>query len=248
MLQPGNGSVRTRFSALAVVIVLTLGAVAVAQSGDAGLASIRADALRGHVFFLAAPEMGGRDSLSLEGRIAANYIAGFFYRLGLKPVGDGGTYFQNFPMTQAVIDRAQTRLRATITSGEAGTTVRDFTLASDFTLARQGGVDVDVTAPLVFAGYGIDAPEYGYNDYAGFDVAGKSRADPRARAAGRRSATAASRARGTPSTPTQHGSQRWPVAWAPKACSSCKDRRGVRSGRRAARPTARSAPTGPTTR
>jgi hypothetical protein len=173
MLQRGNGSVRTRFSTLAVVIVLTLGAVAVAQSGDGGLASIRADALRGHVFFLAAPEMGGRDSLSLEGRIAANYIAGFFYRLGLKPVGDSGTYFQNFPMTQAVIDRAQTRLRATIASGEAGTTVRDFTLASDFTLARQGGVDVDVTAPLVFAGYGIDAPEYGYSDYAGLEVVGK---------------------------------------------------------------------------
>ena len=45
--------------------------------------------------------------------------------------------------------------------------------ASDFTLARQGGIDVDVNAPLVFAGYGIDAPEYGYNDYAGIDVAGK---------------------------------------------------------------------------
>lgn len=155
-----------------IPLAVMFGAVAVGQSGDAGLDSIRADALKGHVFFLAAPEMGGRDSLSLEGRIAANYIAGFFHRLGLKPVGDAGTYFQNFPMTQAVIDRAQTRLRATIGSG-ASSTVRDFTLAGDFTLARQGGVGVDVSAPVVFAGYGIDAPEYGYNDYAGLDVAGK---------------------------------------------------------------------------
>ena len=153
-----------------VVAVVTL---AGAQAGDAGLETIGVDALKGHVFFLAAPEMGGRDSLSLEGRIAANYIAGFFYRLGLAPVGDGQTYFQPFPMSQALIDRAHTRLRATVTTKAGGSTAHDYVLASDFTLARQGGVDVDVSAPLVFAGYGIDAPEYGYSDYAGLDVAGK---------------------------------------------------------------------------
>jgi hypothetical protein len=155
------------------LVVVAATAAAGGQSGDIGLQSIRADALKGHVYFLAAPEMGGRDSLSLEGRIAANYIAGFFYRLGLAPAGDGGTYFQNFPMTQAVIDRSETGLRATVTGPGGSSVVRDFVLTSDFTLARQGGTDVDVTAPLVFAGYGIDAPEYGYNDYAEIDVAGK---------------------------------------------------------------------------
>ena len=90
--------------------------------------SIRADALKGHVYFLSAPEMGGRDSLSLEGRIAANYIAGFFYRLGLKTVGEGGSYFQPFPMSEAAIDRAQTRLRATITAKSGGTTERNYVL------------------------------------------------------------------------------------------------------------------------
>jgi hypothetical protein len=151
-----------------------LSSIVTAQSGDAGLETIRADALKGHVFFLAAPEMGGRDSLSLEGRIAANYIAGFFHRLGLKAVGDAGTYFQRFPMTQARIDRAQTKLRATVTTPAGESRVREYVLgAGDFGLARQGGVDVDVTAPLVFAGYGVDAPEYGYSDYAGLEVAGK---------------------------------------------------------------------------
>ena len=142
-------------------------------SRDVGLDTIRADALKGHAFFLAAPEMGGRDSLSLEGRIAANYIASFFYRSGLKPVGDGETYFQQFPMSEALTDRARTALRATITVPNGASTTRAYTLGSDFSLARQGGVDVDVSAPLVFAGYGIDAPEYGYNDYAGLDVRGK---------------------------------------------------------------------------
>ena len=165
---------RVRTTATATALCVVLSALAAAQAGDVGVESIRADALKGHVYFLSAPEMGGRDSLSLEGRIAANYIAGFFYRLGLKPVGEGGTFFQPFPMSEAAIDRAQTRLRATVTAKAGGTTTaRNYVLGSDFTLARQGGTDVDVTAPLVFAGYGIDAPEYGYNDYAGLDVAGK---------------------------------------------------------------------------
>jgi len=164
---------KRRAPGYAATLVVAFTALLSAQAGDVGLETIRADALKGHVFFLAAPEMGGRDSLSLEGRIAANYIAGFFHRLGLKAVGDGGTYFQNFPMTEASIDRAQTKLRVTSAAKAGTSTVREYNLGADFTLARQGGVDVDVNAPVVFVGYGIDAPEYGYNDYAGLDVAGK---------------------------------------------------------------------------
>jgi len=115
---------RVRATATAGALCVVLSALAAAQAGDVGVESIRADALKGHVYFLSAPEMGGRDSLSLEGRIAANYIAGFFYRLGLKTVGDGGSYFQTFPMSESAIDRAQTRLRATVTA-KSGATTRD---------------------------------------------------------------------------------------------------------------------------
>ena len=83
-----------------------------AQSDDPGLKTIRADALKGHIYFLASDEMGGRDSPSPEGRIAAQYIAGFFHRAGLKPAGDRGTYFQSFPMAAGHIDREHTYLRA----------------------------------------------------------------------------------------------------------------------------------------
>jgi hypothetical protein len=149
---------------VALTVLLLLTVVAGAQTSDAGLATIRADALKGHVFFLAAPEMGGRDSLSPEGRIAANYIAAFFHRLGLKPAGDDGTYFQRFAMTEAQIDREQTHLRAT-TVKDGSSIVHDYRLAADFTLARQGGVDVDVIAPVVFAGYGIEAELSGFRRY-----------------------------------------------------------------------------------
>lgn len=127
------------------------------------------------MYFLASDEMAGRDSLSHEGRIAAQYIAGFYHRYQLKPVGDGGTYFQNFPMVEAQIDRNASYLRARISSASAGggTSSRDYALGPDYTMGRQGNADVSVDAPLVFAGYGISAPEYRYDDFAGVNVAGK---------------------------------------------------------------------------
>src|SRR5436189_3311519 len=164
---------RLRFSRL-LVLTSSLAAVVVLQAADAdpGLASITAAALKGHIYFLASDEMAGRDSLSPEGRIAAQYIAGFFHRAGLKPVGDRGTYFQTFPMAAGRIDRDHTWLRATL--GREGTTAtRDFAMGPDFTLGRQGNVDAAVRAPLVFAGYGITAPEYNYDDFTGIDVRGK---------------------------------------------------------------------------
>ncbi len=154
------------------LLAASLGVALTAQAGDPGLNTIRADSLKGHIFFLASDEMGGRDSLSPEGRIAAGYIAGFFHRAGLKPVGDRGTYFQNFPMSAARIDRDQTYLRATI-GKDGSSATRDFVMGPDFTLGRQGNIDAAVRAPLVFAGYGITAPEYGYDDFKGVDVRGK---------------------------------------------------------------------------
>ena len=72
---------RVRTTATAGALCVILSALTAAQSSDAGLATIRADALKGHVFFLFAPEMGGRDSLSLEGRIAAQLHRRVFHRL-----------------------------------------------------------------------------------------------------------------------------------------------------------------------
>jgi hypothetical protein len=152
------------------VLAITAAAVVMqAADTDPGLATIKADALRGHIYFLASDEMAGRDSLSHEGRIAAEYIASFFQRAGLKAVGANGTYFQPFPMVEAQVDRDRTYLRAKIGGG----TVRDFAMGQDFSLSRQGNVDVEVSAPLVFAGYGIAAPEYAYDDFKDADVRGK---------------------------------------------------------------------------
>jgi Peptidase family M28 len=157
----------TLFTIVSLALVLT------AADQAPGLDTIRADALKGHIFFLASDAMAGRDSMSHEGRIAADYIAGFFYRAGLQPVGDNNTFFQNFPMAEARIDREKTRLAARVVSKTGGSLDRDYVFGPDFTMPRQGNVDISVSAPLVFAGYGITAPEYDYDDFKGVDVAGK---------------------------------------------------------------------------
>ena len=157
-----------------LVLLLCALLVTAADDGQTGLRTITADALKGHVYFLASDEMAGRDSLSPEGRIAAQYIAGFFHRAGLKAAGDQNTYFQNFPMVEARVDRDRSRLRARIT-GKAGEVIeRDYAPGPDYTLPRQGNTNVHVSAPLVFAGYGIAAPEYDYDDFQGVDVRGKA--------------------------------------------------------------------------
>jgi Peptidase family M28/PA domain len=156
-----------------------------------GLETIRAAALKGHLYFLASDELGGRQSLSPEGRVAADYIAGFFHRAGLKAVGapsrdpvltpyrdavataNAATYFQDFPMVEASLDQAHTQLAAKTVSKSGDVHEREYTLGSDFSIGRHWNTSAAANAPLVFAGYGISAPEYGYDDFAGVDVAGK---------------------------------------------------------------------------
>ena len=130
---------------------------------------ITARSLRAHMFFLAADEMAGRNATSPEGRIAANYVAAHFMRLGLKPAGDNGTYFQNFDMVGSMTDDGRMGLTAKV-----GATTRTFQLDHDFFyFFVQSATPTQVEAPVVFLGYGINAPEYGYNDFAGLDLAGK---------------------------------------------------------------------------
>jgi hypothetical protein len=173
--RPARHSLHRSLLALCTALALsaTIGAQGDRAPREPALSPLRADALKGHVYFLASPEMAGRDSLSPEGRIASQYIAGFFHRAGLKPIGDAGTYFQNFPMVSAQLDREATYLRARVSGPDGQSREHQYVLGPDFSLGRQGGTDVQVNAPLVFAGYGISAPEYQYDDFAGVDVAGK---------------------------------------------------------------------------
>jgi len=122
--------------------------------------------LRADLQFLCSDVLAGRASLSPEAEIAARYIAAEFERIGLQPL-IGSSYLQEFPMTAYRADPGKRKLALL-----RGGVTKPFTPGVDFTGAFSRDVKIDAH-PLVFVGYGITAPEYGYDDYAHIDVKGK---------------------------------------------------------------------------
>jgi hypothetical protein len=117
--------------------------------------------------FLASDELKGRGDGSKELDEAAQYIEKRFKEFGLKPAGDNGTYLQRFKITVGAEMGTNNFLTyqngATRTALTAG---RDFV---PFSFSEA----VTVKAPIIFAGYGITAPEFNYDDYKGVDAKGK---------------------------------------------------------------------------
>ncbi len=116
---------------------------------------------------LAAPEMAGRASGSPGMERAARYIASEFERAGLEPGGDARSYFQSFDVVTGIRLGQGNRLRV-----QQGERTEEYQIGRDFTpfsFSDSG----EVHGEVVFAGYGITAPELQYDDYAGLDVTGK---------------------------------------------------------------------------
>jgi Zn-dependent M28 family amino/carboxypeptidase len=135
----------------------------------AAMGGIDAERIRAHVRFLSEDLLEGRGTGARGGDIAAKYIATQFALDGLKPAGDDGGYLQKVEFTGV-----QT-LPATTSSlqPEHGKAL-DLRLGDDYVVSNQTQADsVDIDAPIVFAGYGIEAPEYRWNDFKGVDVRGK---------------------------------------------------------------------------
>jgi Zn-dependent M28 family amino/carboxypeptidase len=140
---------------------LYLAGALLCQTADIGPQQRR---LRADLDFLTSGVLAGRLSLSPEAEIAARYIASDFERTGLQPAS-GSSYLQEFPLIAYRSDPQERAL--TLTRGG---------VAKVFPSADIGGGfknEVRVSAPVAFAGYGISAPEYGYDDYANIDATGK---------------------------------------------------------------------------
>jgi hypothetical protein len=120
-----------------------------------------------HLRFLSSDELEGRETGKHGQKVAARYIASVFERLGLKPVGDSGTYFQKFPVYES---RLGLQNRVTVQS-KSGTKVYEKFL-KDFYLF--GGGNDTVQGNVVFAGYGIDdSAGFAYSDYKKIHAKGK---------------------------------------------------------------------------
>jgi aminopeptidase YwaD len=115
---------------------------------------------------LAADSMEGRESGERGGRLAAEYISSRFKEWGLASILPNGSYIQDF-RGEHMKARAGAKLRI-----QAGHASRDFDIGEDWSVWQYSGSG-DFTAEIVFAGYGLQAPQKGYDDYAGIDVKGK---------------------------------------------------------------------------
>lgn len=128
---------------------------------------VRPDELERHVKYIASDRLAGRELDSPGIAATERYIADRFRGYGLSPLPGKASFFHEFMLYREGVDAAATSLSLRVGALEvSGTAGRDF---RPFPFSAQG----EQSAPVVFAGYGITAPEYGYDDYRGLEVRGK---------------------------------------------------------------------------
>lgn len=156
---------RIQLVALSGLLLLLSPSSAAPADGDAALA----DAVRAHVAFLADDLLKGRDTGSAEYEIAARYVAARFQALGLEPAGDDASFFQPVPMLKNQLD-----LESAAVEIHRKREIVDLEWVVDFLMRGDAArEETSVAAPVVFAGFGIYAPQLDYDDFAGVDVRGK---------------------------------------------------------------------------
>jgi hypothetical protein len=116
--------------------------------------------------FLTSPPVDGRASLTQGADAAAWFLATELRKAGLQP-GDGSSYLQPFDLVTLRLDRERSSLLVRQAGG-----AQQFTPVAVF--FPDPTREIDLALDVVFAGYGITAPEFGYDDYANVDVRGKA--------------------------------------------------------------------------
>ena len=155
---------------LPVLLALAASFGAGALAADRGpWSAIRGEAIRGHVNFLADDLLEGRAAASRGYDIAAAYVAAQFTQYGLVPLEGADSFYQSVPLLEAT----------PVLPGSSAELVRDDTThafeygthylpSADFTSASS-----TLSAPLAFVGFGVAAPELGYDDFAAVDLKGR---------------------------------------------------------------------------
>ena len=149
----------------ALLIALTTASLAAQQRAPQN-ESIRQEELRADLFFLAGDAMRGRLTDTVENLATADYIRSRFERAGLKPAGADGSYFQNYTLMTATLGEGN----ALEVSGAGGVT-RRLEHGQEF-YPQRFSASGRAAGDVVFAGFGITAPKWQYDDYGG-DLKGK---------------------------------------------------------------------------
>ncbi|MGH7816877.1 MAG: PA domain-containing protein, partial [Candidatus Binatia bacterium] len=156
-----NATPRLRLAGLALGFALIVALSVWSQELPAPSST---DEILRHVKHLASTELTGRGVDTPGIKLARDYIAREFSKYGLRPGGDSASFLQGFDVAVGV----SVKQPSSLTLGS------DFALALDKDWTPLGfSTNGKAQAPLVFAGYGITAKDYGYDDYAGIDAKGK---------------------------------------------------------------------------
>ena len=131
------------------------------------LEGVEPDSIKRHIAYLADDKLRGRLPGTPGFQMAIDYVIKHYQMFGMKPMGDNGTFTQALRIRKARVNQNDAQLKI---SGIDQSLVfgEDFVLSPHFE-----ETSTTATAPLVFAGYGISAPDMNYDDYKGVDVKGK---------------------------------------------------------------------------
>lgn len=152
---------------VSLLLLMTAATLPAAERGP--WSDVQPETIRSHVEFLAADLLEGRATASRGYDIAAAYVSSQFRQSGLQPGSDDKSYLQKVPLLEAT----------PVLPGSSAELVRDdatytfeygthYLPSADFSSASS-----TLSAPLVFAGFGIDAPELNHNDFESIDVKGR---------------------------------------------------------------------------
>ncbi|EJF09196.1 MULTISPECIES: M28 family metallopeptidase [Pontibacter] len=164
-----------RFLFLALSCGLLLQGSASAQSlalekpVEKSLKKVKPNDIKAHIKYLADDRLLGRKPGTEGYQMAVDYVVEHYQKAGIEPGGENGTYLQLVRLRQSFPGK-----EASMVIADSMGTAMQLTYNKDFSVYPHAEEpEVSIEAPLVFAGYGISAPDLGYDDYAGIDVTGK---------------------------------------------------------------------------
>lgn len=138
------------------------------------LQSIDGRTLYNYVWELTSDKFGGRLTGTPEFNLCADWVASLLKKWGVEPAGDKGTYFQAFPNPYTLVFKGcEAYLHIPVGGAKTKAEIKKYYRFDDEFIPGGTSGSGEVTAEVIYVGYGISAPELGYDDYKGVDVKGK---------------------------------------------------------------------------
>src|SRR5882762_3654326 len=153
---------KTRHFLVAITLASTMSIFATDKPEEKlkpGLDVITPDGMLAHIKVLSSDEFEGRAPGTKGEELSVNYITDQFKKIGLKPGNPDGTYTQEVPLAGI---KSEPRMSFTIGDGTIGLKYPDDFIASSARLQPEIKIN---NSEVVFVGYGIATPEYGWDDY-----------------------------------------------------------------------------------